>query len=84
MSTPSKADSKTIILTWIEDDAECEECGFSYAEGATVLFENGTALDFTPVAYCQGGIDFSREEVYKKILEHLGYRVLEDHQVEND
>lgn len=67
-----------IQIRWLSDDHDCETCGWSYAEGAEVIID-GVPFpeDLTPHAHCFGGAHFTSEEVFQKILEHLGHTVEE-------
>jgi hypothetical protein len=66
---------QSIGIEWRSDWYDCETCGPSYAEGALVKLNGGTILDLKPVAHCYAGQSWDREQVYRLILEHLGYAV---------
>jgi hypothetical protein len=66
-----------VSIEWLFDESDCETCGSNWAEGAFVTFANGDVLDFTPWAGCSFGTSYERADVYKSILEHLGYTVEE-------
>ena len=65
-------------IEWLSDTSDCETCGPSWATGALVEFPNGELLRRIPKASCFGGDDWTQEEIYKDILEHLGYSVEEE------
>lgn len=62
-----------IRIEYLEDSHDCETCGYSYAEGARVYFAGVLAFELTPVAHCFGGDNYSQDEVFRQILEKLGY-----------
>ena len=66
---------KTIKIEWLYDEIECETCGWSYAEGAVVHIDGEQILCEEAVAHCFGGNTITTQEVYEKILNHLGYKV---------
>jgi hypothetical protein len=65
----------TIKIEWLTDDADCETCGTSWAEGARVFVDGSIAVDLEPTAYCCGGAHYDEREVFTRILEHLGHTV---------
>jgi hypothetical protein len=62
----------TIHITWMTDEHDCDDCGTSYASGATVEIEGHEPLDLKPSAHCYDGASHSKLEVYNAILEALG------------
>lgn len=60
-------------ITWLQDDYDCEDCGFSSAEGASVTLDGKDFLLLDPLAHCFGGASWDEAEVYKAILEKLGF-----------
>ena len=66
---------QAIETEWLDDSYDCETCGPSYADGAIVKIGGAVALDLTPHAHCYSGSNYSQSDVYKAILEHLGYQV---------
>lgn len=68
-----------IHIKWMMDDHDCDSCGSSYAEGAIVSIDGMImiGLDLEPVAHCYDSTSYSREQVYRKILEYLGHTVHE-------
>ena len=64
-----------IEIEWLSDEYNCEECGGSYAEGASVTLEGKPFLLLAPVAHCFNGTSWNEEEVFKAILEKLGYSI---------
>lgn len=71
------ATQPVIEITWQTDEHECDTCGTAYAEGARVRINGEDVLDLAPGAYCYDGTSYSREQVYRKIIEALGYRVVD-------
>ncbi|NTF16900.1 hypothetical protein G6L37_00475 [Agrobacterium rubi] len=66
-----------ISIEWITDHSDCEDCGPNYAEGAVVEIDGMEILDLSPGASCYGGTHYTKEEVYRRILETLGYPINE-------
>jgi hypothetical protein len=64
-------------IKWLSDDSDCDTCGFNYADGAEVTLDGEPLLELTPVAACYGGAHWSEADVYRKIIEKLGYQVRE-------
>jgi hypothetical protein len=65
-----------IKIEWLTDYYDnCETCGSSYAEGARVFVDGVMALDLAPSAHCFGGEHYPQEDVYERILQHLGHTV---------
>jgi hypothetical protein len=67
----------TIRIEWLSDSSShCETCGTSYADGARVYVDDVLALDLAPVAHCFGGANYDQQEVFERLLKHLGHEVL--------
>ena len=64
-----------IDIEWLDDSSDCDTCGCSYAEGAVVKIDGEVTLDLTPSAHCFGGVNHDREDVFYRILQHLGHTV---------
>lgn len=73
---PVAAESR-LAISWLEDDHECDTCGFSYASGAHVRLDGKTILELLPTAVCFDGDSWTREEVFRRILVHLGLTIQE-------
>jgi len=69
---------KKLHIKWLYDNNDCETCGPSYAEGATVTLDNKVLLSNIPIAHCCGGSNWSRDQIYQEILEKLGYNTTEE------
>ena len=74
MSTLVPQNNITVEL--YEDICECETCGTSYAEGAKVFLDDELVLVLEPIAHCYDGQSYTDEDIYRKILEHLGYTLI--------
>lgn len=68
---------KEIKITWLEDDRECDDCGWSWAQGAVVEVDGVEILDLQPHAHCYNGDHWDKDVVFFMILEKLGYEVRE-------
>ena len=64
-----------IEIDWKTDEYECDTCGYCFADGAVVYLNGKVILDLTPHASCYDGDDYPSNEVYLRILDHLGYKV---------
>lgn len=72
-----------IKIEWKHDEHRCETCGFNFASGALVYFNDTCVLDLVPIASCFDGQDYPPEDVFAEILDKLGH-TLEERCVEND
>ena len=66
-------------ITWLTNDYECEDCGCSSAYGALVTLDGDLLLHLEPSAHCFGGSSWDEEEVYRMVLEKLGYTISFSH-----
>lgn len=64
-----------IRIEKITDEYECDDCGPSWAEGAKVYFDGALAFELTPVAHCYDGEHHNEDDIYKRVIEHLGHSV---------
>lgn len=67
--------TQKIEIEWLDDDHDCETCGWTCARGAKVSLNGEIILHQEPMASCFGGADYSDEDTYRAILSHLGYEV---------
>lgn len=67
----------SIEIVWLEDTHHCETCGTSYADGARIRIDGDVALELIPHAHCLGGDHFDRDDIYKRLIEHLGHTISE-------
>jgi hypothetical protein len=66
-----------IEIEWLVDEHDCETCGSNWAQGAKVGFEDGTAIEMIPNAYCCGTEHYDNDEVYKAIIKKLGHEIVD-------
>jgi hypothetical protein len=59
----------------LSDTHDCETCGSSWADGALVYIDDALALELEPHAHCYDGTNYNDEDIFRKILEHLGHTV---------
>lgn len=64
-----------IKVEWLADEHNCETCGWTMAEGACVYVDGELVLDMTPTAHCFGGETWDSDQVWKRLLQHLGHEV---------
>ena len=62
-----------IQIDWTSDSMNCDTCGFNWAQGADIYFDNELKLKLVPFAHCYGGDDYDSDTVYQRILEALGH-----------
>lgn len=65
--------TKKIEIEWLHDNSDCDVCGVSWAQGAVVFIDGEEFLRLEPSAHCTSCDDWTEEEVYKAVLEKLGY-----------
>ena len=65
----------TINIEWLSDYTDCDQAGCSggYSEGAIVTKDGKPFLSLIPAASCFGGDHWDRDEVFRLILNELGY-----------
>lgn len=66
-----------IEIEWSSDEYECDECGTSWASGATVYVDGEELFNEPAIAHCYGGSNLEIEDCFRKILEKLGYELIE-------
>lgn len=66
-----------IQIEWLYDDHKCETCGVSWADGAKVTNQDTgeVILDLEPLAHCFRSQSYDKDEVFIKLLNHLGHIV---------
>lgn len=64
-----------IKIERLTDSYDCETCGSSWAEGARIFIDGALAFELTPHARCYDGDDYSDDQIFAKVLEHLGHTV---------
>lgn len=65
-----------IRIERLRDDHDCEDCGWSVAEGANVFFDGELALTLKPFAHCFDGTNYEDHEIFAAILEKLGHSLV--------
>lgn len=69
-----QADLKNIVsVEWLDDEHDCDQCGGNWAQGARITI-NGEETLLEPVAHCFNGDSWNEEEVFKIILNKIGYQ----------
>lgn len=64
-----------IEIEWLDDTSDCETCGISYAEGASVRVDGVTVIEMTPRAHCFGGDNYYDAVVWLAVLAHFGLAI---------
>lgn len=62
-------------IEWLYDHHECDQCGWSAAEGAIVRLDNKVILELMPKAACYSSDTWDAEEIYVTLLEAFGFDV---------
>lgn len=62
-------------IEWLYDHHECDQCGWSAAEGVVVRMDNKVILELIPKAACYSSDTWDAEEVYITLLEAFGFDV---------
>ena len=76
--SPDTSSKPTIKIEWTSDYSECDTCGFNYSDGANVWLDDKLVLELVPVAGCYDGDHWDQRQVYRLILDALGYTVTEE------
>lgn len=66
-----------VSVEWLSESVDCDTCGYNWAEGARVYFDDKLVLDLEPVAACFNGASYSTEQVFGMILKELGHNLKE-------
>lgn len=66
---------KQIKIVELFDESDCETCGSSYAQGYKVYVAGELVSSYIPVAHCYDSESYEIQDVFKDILERLGYEL---------
>jgi len=61
-----------IKIIQTEDSYECDDCGWSHAEGGRVYIDDVLIFEFQPSAYCYDSDEISVEELLYQACQHFG------------
>lgn len=73
-----------IDIQWLEDEHDCETCGWTLATGALVYINGELKIELEPIAHCYDSSSWDRDQVYLRIFQALGYTVEDNHGYTND
>lgn len=59
---------KNYTIVWLEDEHECETCGYSYAQGYKIYKDDKLVVDKEPVASCFDSLNFDHSNAALDIL----------------
>lgn len=62
-------------ILWDYDDCDCETCGMSYSQGATVVYNGVVIMDARAAASCFGGPQVEEGHILKKLCNYLNIDV---------
>lgn len=65
----------TIKIVRAYDEHDCDDCGYSTAEGANIYIDGKKVLDLKPIAHCYDGTSYSDMDILKEVLAYLDYKV---------
>lgn len=66
---------KRIKIVELFDESDCETCGSSYAHGFKVYIDDELVSSYIPTAHCYDSESYEIQDVFKDILERLGYEL---------
>lgn len=67
-----------IRIERLMDEHNCDDCGYSYAEGATIFIDDEFAFELTPFAHCFNDESYDDSKIFKAILEYFGHELNEN------
>lgn len=67
--------ARNLDIRWQPDEHDCETCGSSWAEGAEVYLNGTLILSRSPIAACFDAASYSADDIYRAILDHLGFAI---------
>lgn len=62
-------------IVWLEDQHECETCGYSYAQGYKIYKDEDLMIDKTPIALCYDSLNYDHSNAALDILNLEGIQV---------
>lgn len=62
-------------IKYLSDEMECDTCGWSYAEGYTITFDDCTVIERVPLAHCFGGETYDGSDLITDLANKLGCEV---------
>lgn len=65
-----------ILVERTSDTYECEDCGFSFADGAKIFVDGQLQVDLVPSAYCYDDTSYGDEDIYHEILKLVGVNLV--------
>lgn len=68
-------DLKSYTIVWLEDQHECETCGYAYAQGYKVYKGDKLIIDKCPIASCFDSLNYDHSNAAFDILNLEGISV---------
>lgn len=68
-------DLKSYTIIWLEDEHECETCGYSYAQGYKIYKDDNLLIDKEPIASCFNSSNYEHSNAAFDILSLEGIQI---------
>lgn len=62
-------------IVWLEDQHECETCGYSYAQGYRIYRDEKLVIDKTPISHCYDPLNYDHSNAAFDILSLEGIQI---------
>lgn len=62
-------------IVWLEDQHECETCGYSYAQGYKIYKDEKLVIDKTPISHCYDSLNYDQSNAAFDILNLEGIEI---------
>lgn len=62
-----------ITIERLDDQHDCDTCGYSFAYGAIIRFDGKVVISMIPEAHCYAGKDYTDDMVFEAIFYKLGH-----------
>lgn len=66
---------KTYTIVWLEDQHECETCGYSYAQGYKIYKDEKLMIDKEPLSHCYDPVNYDHSNAAFDILKLEGIEI---------
>lgn len=62
-------------IVWLEDQHECETCGYSYAQGYKIYKDEILVIDKTPISHCYDCLNYDHSNAAFDIISLEGIKI---------
>jgi len=66
---------KSYTIVWLEDQHECETCGYSYAQGYKIYKDEKLVIDKEPLSHCYDSLNYDHSNAAFDILNLEGIQI---------